>query len=37
MQTDSKELIVAMKKYLGQYHKAKLKRKQLEVRLKNFR
>nr|WP_298053698.1 hypothetical protein [uncultured Lachnoanaerobaculum sp.] len=37
MQTDSKELIVAMKKYLGQYYKAKLKRKQLEVRLKNFR
>lgn len=37
MQTDSKELIVAMKKYLEQYYKAKLKRKQLEVRLKNFR
>lgn len=37
MQTDSKELIVAMKKYLGQYSKARLKRKQLEVRLKNFR
>lgn len=37
MRTDSKELIVAMKKYLEQYYKAKLKRKQLEVRLKNFR
>lgn len=37
MQTDSKELIVAMKKYLEQYYKAKLKKKQLEVRLKNFR
>jgi hypothetical protein len=37
MQIYSKELIIAMKNYLGQYYKAKLKRKQLEVRLKNFR
>ena len=37
MQIHSKELIVALKNYLGQYYKAKLKRKQLEVRLKNFR
>ena len=37
METESKVLVVALKKYLGQYYKAKLKRKQLEVRLKNFR
>lgn len=37
MQIYSKELIVALKNYLGQYYKAKFKRKQLEVRLKNFR
>lgn len=37
METESKVLAVALKKYLGQYYKAKLKRKQLEVRLKNFR
>ena len=37
MQTDNKELKVTLKKYLGQYYRAKIKRKQLEIRLKNFR
>ena len=37
MQTDNKELKVTLKKYLGQYYRAKIKRKQLEFRLKNFR
>ena len=37
MQTDNRELKVTLKKYLGQYYRAKIKRKQLENRLKNFR
>ena len=37
MQTDNRELKVTLNKYLGQYYRAKIKRKQLENRLKNFR
>lgn len=33
----SKELKATLKKYLGQYYRAKIKQKQLEIRLKNFR
>lgn len=37
MDIEIKELKATLKKYLGQYYRAKIKRKQLEIRLKNFR
>lgn len=37
MSAENNDLKVALKRYLGQYYRAKIKRKQLELRLKNFR
>lgn len=37
MQEDKKELKIALKKYLGQYYRAKMKQAQLKMRLHNFR